>query len=190
MNSKVKFFLLVMICAPIIVRAQEVAINFTTNLYTESPIKKVNSLVMKLWSHVDASLVHEEQYHKFMGMQQIFAKEMLMLNSLLDNALLVIQQQSYDHPESAEYAAHDLEHVLKVLHSLDEQYKQLMEDTKDIDVIVSQYLLKTIIYKVREVIETGHVMTPLHAFISGNNYSKEMTPLFVPAIMFPVAPIC
>ena len=171
MNRVIKLFLLVAVSAPLIIKAQDVVVSFTTNLYTESPIKKVNSLVMKLWSHVDASLVHEEHYRKFTSMQKEFAKEVLLLNSLLDNALMVIEHQAYDYPESAEYAAHDLEHVLKVLYSLDQKYQELMYDQKSDEIIMVNYLLTTIINKVKEVTESGRVITPLHAFISDkSNY--------------------
>ncbi|MCF7900310.1 hypothetical protein K9K77_02260 [Candidatus Babeliales bacterium] len=171
MNRIITLFIWLFVCVPVMSKAQHMPVNFTTNLYTESPIKKVNSLVMKLWSHVNAADLHEEQYIKFLTVHEQFVKEVLLLSSLLDNALIVIEHQAYDCPECVDYAVHDLVYVLRVLESLNEHYFSLMNNQEGDLPIVTFYLLKSIIQKVKEVTETGHVVTPLYAFINSQNSS-------------------
>lgn len=190
MNRFYSMFFLVLITFYATVQSgQEINVNFTTNLYPETPIKQVNSLVMKLWSHVDSALNNQEQVQRFMAMHSLFTKEVLLLNSAFDSALLIVQQHAYDSPEYIAHALHDLEYVWNVLMSLNDGYNTLVAQEQNDETIIIKYVLQLIITKAEQVVETGHVMTPLHAFFSTKGYSSEITPLSVPAIMFPVAPI-
>ena len=174
MNRLIKIIIVSILTVPFFIKAHQVPFTFSANLYTESPIKKVNSLVMKLWSYVNASLVHEEQYKKLVRTQKQFTQEVLMLNSLLDNVLVTLQEESFNHPESLQNAAHDLEHCLKVLGFLLDQYQEVMEHHDTVDVVVTRYLLHTIIEKIEEVVKTGHVVTPLHAFVTNETVKSVL----------------
>lgn len=174
MNRIIIVAVLVIASLPVMSKTEQIAVNFTTNLYTESPIKKVNSLVMKLWSHVNVAVTDEEHYLKFLTMHEQFAKELLLLNSLLDNAFMVIEHQAYDCPECVEHAVHDLAYSLKVLESLYEQYNSIIHNQENEVWIITMYLLNNIMQKIKEVIKTGHVITPLHAFINSCNSSLSI----------------
>lgn len=166
---------------------QTVSMNFTTNLYPTTPMKNVQALTMKLWGYVDGARAHPEILERFVSSQEQFAQQIVSLHSMLDVLLLSLEKQVYDCPDCVVQALQDFEHIFGGLKDIQKQYEILMVGIDNYFIPIVEYLLSSIIIKIKKVLDTGHISTPLYAFFL--RYSKVTTPLFPPANMVPVAPM-
>jgi len=143
---------------------QTVSMNFTTNLYPTTPMKNVQALTMKLWGYVDGACAHQEIFDRFMMSQEQFTQQVLTLHSMLDVLLLSLEKQTHDCPDCVVQAIKDFEHIFGGLKDIQKQYQFLMVGRDNYFTPIVEYLLNCIVLKIKKVLDTGHISTPLYAF--------------------------
>lgn len=171
-------------------QSSEFEMSFAGNLYPPNPMRNVQTLTQKLWGYVDGAYQHSEIRDRFLASQEYFVEQVLALHSLIDVLLLSLEKQVHECPDCVVQALRDFEHIFDGLSALTERYGILTEQIKDNFSITAHYTLSKILKKIREVLQTGQISTPLYAFfISDTVYSKLTTPLLPPANIPPVAPM-
>lgn len=165
-----------------VVYSDTVSMNFATNLYPASPMKKLQSLTMKLWGYVDGATAHPEIRTWFLANQEEFVQQVVTLHSICDLVLFSLYKQVHEHPERVAQAIYDFQHIIGGMTQMVEQYEQLMKSYDEPLAFVADYILRFMINKMQAVLETGTIVSPLYAFV-GVSYSSETTPLFPPAII-------
>jgi hypothetical protein len=145
-----------------------IVMDFTTNLYPITPMKKVQSLTMKLWGHIDGAFYNEQMRETFMLNQEQFAHQIIMLQSMLDFLLCSLEQQAYDCPDCVTHALNDFEHLLQAFMQMRKYYQSLTDyyQRHDSPCIVVNYLLQFMYQKLEEVVNTGRINTPLYAMLN------------------------
>lgn len=164
-----------------------VTINFSTGLYPATPMKNVQSLTMKLWGHVDAAYLHPEMRDMFLGQQELFAKQVATLHSLIDILLLALSEQYHECDQCVVQAIHDFEHIYNGIVVINNRYRQLTQSNPTHYTHAVVYLLDTMQKKLGYVIQTGTINSSLHSYFL--HHSRLTIPLLPPATIFPVAPI-
>ncbi len=184
-----------LICLPLQLGAYQqdsmIQMNFATNLYPATPMKNVQSLTMKLWGYVEGAFSHEEIRTRFLENQDRFTQQLVQLNSMLDILLLSLEEQVHEEPEIVVQAIKDFEYIFDGISGTSERYTFLTQETETNSSIIANYLFGVILEKLKRVLETGQITTPLYAFFFSNrvNHSKLTTPLLPPAYTVPVAPM-
>lgn len=104
------------------IHSQTVKIDFSTDLYSHSPLGKLKSATMRLWSILDhassrvffdavAALEHD-----------LFLRQLLGLNSLLDTTINYLEQDvDYDRGHYA-HSLEDLRHILDIFKLIAARY--------------------------------------------------------------------
>jgi hypothetical protein len=145
-----------------------IVMDFTTNLYPTTPMKKVQSLTMKLWGHVDAAFYHEQMRETFMVNQEQFAHQVIMLQSMLDFLLCSLEQQAYECPDCVTHALYDFEHLVQAFAQMKHHYQALIDyyQRYDAPCVVINYMLQFMYEKLKEVVENQRINTPLYAMLT------------------------
>lgn len=178
---KIKFLLVVIFSS---MYAEDIMPLSFTHFYPKSPMKNFVSLTMRLWSEVKAAHVDETILQKMLKESRSFAHNILLLNSTLDMVLLDASEKVHECSECMDHVLHDFRYIIGVIYSLSNEYNQLVEHIDREDVMTTKFVLHSIIGKIQKVLEDHQVASHMYVF-----YSKEITPLLVPAMIDPVAPI-
>lgn len=152
---------------------KNIVMDFTTHLYPTTPMKKVQSLTMKLWGHVDAAFRHEQMCQTFMLNQEQFAHQVIMLQSMLDFLLCSLEQQVYECPDCVNHTLNDFEYLLQAFMQMKNHYQALIDyyQRYDAPCVVINYMFQFMYEKLKDVVESGKINTPLYAMLNNKRES-------------------
>ncbi len=166
-----------------------VPFTFSTNLYPVTPMKKVQSLAMELWGVIHGASLNDEMYENFMDNHDHYGQKMLTLHGLVDAVLFDLESETAESSEHLLKTSQDINYLFDLFSLMAEKYSDTVKECENNSCVVIMYVLESMVQKLGRAVETGQLNTPFYSFLNRFFYSREVTPLFPPAMMLPVAPI-
>lgn len=157
-----------------------------TKLYPQSSLKNFFGLTMRLWTTVQElkKESHKELNHIFMAH---FAQEVLLLNTTVD-MMLIETINPTQHNNGQESMLENVEYLTSIIKELLSDYTEVVKQYTEKHVVcaVSLFTLEAILKKLTLFIKEGTVLPALERLA---HHSIDITPLSVPTMMYPEAPI-
>jgi hypothetical protein len=166
------------------VMRSKIVLNFS-QVYPCSPMKNLVSMSMRLWSEVKASHAGDALYEDGDTQDIHFAKEVLLLNTMLDITFMDLSKKMHECPDCVQVVLQDVTQLAGVIHEITHGYHALMSnDTAP--VTATKFILDRIMMKIDKTLAMQEVPKEMYAFMKAAPhqplYPKPTTPLFVPAM--------
>jgi len=194
-GSKLLFGALVTFCVHYVTSTriyaqQNITLSFS-KIYPASSLKNFVSMTMRVWTAVNA-LQKNQSDDLNQAMVTKLAHEILLLNSTVDSTLIETVRSTRQCNETLSLAQ-DIEYLKGILENVFQTYSAVVESytIKHVACAASLFILESILYKLTLFTNEEKVPAALERLAHSHHttHSIDITPLSVPTIIYPEAPI-
>ena len=163
--------------------------NFSTAFHAqELPLKKMHALCMEIWGTIDAGINDFSVKETFKENHPFLLSRIMVMQSMFDILVVQLSKIMNDNPDYYDHVLSEIEHLQEVLEDAYKTYQVVVSQENTYTYAIS-HTLEVFLQKVSFLLQTKLAISPYYAFSRMLHYPKVMTPLSVPAYIFPVLPI-
>ncbi len=153
----------------------------------ELPLKKMHALCMEVWGTIDAGL-HDPAVEKAFHENHVtLLSRTMLIHSMFDTLIIQISKIMNENPEYYDYVLSEIEHLYEVLQDAHKSYQVVVSQENTYTYAIN-HVLEILLQKIGFLLQTRLAISPYYAY-ARSNHPSAMTPLLVPAKIYPLAPI-